>query len=205
MPMTPRTVVSRMVMTRPSRSTSGPAKIRVSPSQVANAVKNSAATAAVCPWLFRTARVSQLFAEPSPSSTPSMTTPMSSSRQFSQPRSHWRSAAPARSGRRRPALGPARVLAARDARRHREGGRRDEHGLADELRRGADAERGAGRADPRPDGGPDGPGRVHARHEGAPGGPLDGGALDVDQHVEGADPCPGDHEGDRDKRDRVQR
>ena len=103
MPMMPRTVVSRMVMTRPSRSTSGPAKIRVSPSHVANTVKNSAATAAVCPWLFRTARVSQLFAEPSPSSTPSRTTPMSSSRQLSQPRSQCRSAAP-RSRARRPVL-----------------------------------------------------------------------------------------------------
>ena len=71
----------------------GPPKIRVSASPAANAVKYSAAIAAVCPWSFRIARVSQLFAAPSPSSTPSMTTPMSSSRQSSQPRSHWRSLA----------------------------------------------------------------------------------------------------------------
>ena len=71
----------------------GPPKIRVSASPAANAVKYSAAIAAVCPWPFRIARVSQLFAAPSPSSTPSMTTPMSSSRQSSQPRSHWRSLA----------------------------------------------------------------------------------------------------------------
>ena len=138
--MTPRAVVSRMVRTRPRRSTTGPAKIRVSPSLAANAVKNSAATAAVCPWSLRTARVSQLLAEPSPSSTPSMTRPMSSSRQSSQPRSHWRSFAPAvRLGVR---LG-ARA-AGRDARRHHEGRGRDEDGppmicAAGEMPRAAQA------------------------------------------------------------------
>ena len=39
--------------------------------------------------------------------------------------------------------------------------------------------------------------------QGAPGGPLDGGALDVDHHVEGADARAGDHEGDREQRDRA--
>ena len=93
-PMTPRAVVTRMVRTRPRRSTMGPPKIRVTASAAANTVRNSAAIVTVCPCPFRTARVSQLFAPPSPSSTPSMTTPMSSSRQSSQPRSHWRSFAP---------------------------------------------------------------------------------------------------------------
>jgi hypothetical protein len=93
MPTMPSAVVKRTAVTRPKRSTSGPPKIRVSPSHAANVVKNSAATAALCPWLLCTARVSQLFAEPSPSSTPSMTSPISSSRTSSQPRSHWRSIA----------------------------------------------------------------------------------------------------------------
>ena len=130
-PMTPRAVVTRMVATRPSRSTTGPPKIRASASAAANAVKNSAATAALCPWSLRTASVSQLPAEPSPSSTPSMTTPMSSSRQSSQPRSHWRSIAPrfpGGCGRRAPTV--------RDARRRHDGDGRDDGGLADELRRG---------------------------------------------------------------------
>ncbi len=94
MPTTPRAVVTRMVRTRPRRSTMGPPKIRVIASLAANAAANSAATAAACPCPFRTASVSQLPADPSPSSTPSMTTPMSSSRQSSQPRSHWRTFAP---------------------------------------------------------------------------------------------------------------
>ena len=49
MPMTPSAVVMRTVRVRPRRSTTGPAKIRVSASPAANAVKNSAATAALCP------------------------------------------------------------------------------------------------------------------------------------------------------------
>ena len=77
----------------------GPPKIRASASPTANRVRNSAATAAVCPLPFRTARASQLFADPSPSSTPSMTTPMSSNRQSSQPRSQWRSLAARSCGR----------------------------------------------------------------------------------------------------------
>ena len=91
----------------------------------------------------------------------------------------------------------------RDSRRRRQGGGRDEDGFGDELSRGRDAQRRAGRADARPGGDPDGPGGVHHRHEGAPRGPLDGGALHVDQHVEGADPQPDDHEGDRDQRHRT--
>jgi hypothetical protein len=74
----------------------------------------------------------------------------------------------------------------------------------DELSGGRDAEGRAGRADPRPDGGPDGPGGVHHRHQGAPGKLLDRGALDVDHHVETADPHPDDHEGDREQRDQAQ-
>ena len=132
-PTMPRAVVTRMVRTRPRRSTTGPPKIRVSASPAAKAVKNSAATAAVCPWLLRAARVSQLLAEPSPSSTPSMTTPMSSSRQSSQPRSQWRS----RAARSRGGCLGRRAVAGRDGRRDPRGGRRDEDGLADELRRGS--------------------------------------------------------------------
>ena len=174
----------------------GPPKIRVIASLAANAAANSAATAAACPCPFRTASVSQLPAEPSPSSTPSMTTPMSSSRQSSQPRSHWRSL-------RSPVLlrlPGRRTAPARDPRRHREGGGRDEDGFGDDLRRGRDAQGRAGRADPRSDGHPDGPGGVHHRHEGAPRGPLDGGALHVDQHVENTDAQPDDHEGHREQR-----
>src|ERR1700735_16496 len=165
-PITPRAVVRRTVRTRPRRSTAGPANSRVSPSLAAKTVKNNAATAALWPWSLCAARVSQLLAEPSPSSQPSMTTPMSSSRQSSQPRSHWRSRA-------RP------VPPGRDSGRDPEGDGHDEDGLADQLRGRGDAERGAGRADPRPDGGADGPGGVHARQQGAPGGLLDGRALDV--------------------------
>ena len=106
--------MTRMVRTRPRRSTTGPPKVRVSASAAANAVTNSAATAAACPWPLRAARVSQLPAEPSPSSTPSMTTPMSSSRPSSQPHSHWRSLAPRSwcgscAGARRPPGIPAAV------------------------------------------------------------------------------------------------
>jgi hypothetical protein len=63
----------------------------------------------------------------------------------------------------------------RDPGRRPDGGDRDKRGLADELRRGRDAQGGAGRADPRPGGGPGGPRAMHHRHERAPGGPLDGG------------------------------
>ncbi len=198
-PMTPRAVVRRTVRTRPRRSTTGPANSRVSPSQAAKTVKNSAAMAALWPWSLCVASVSQLLAEPSPSSQPSMTTPISSSRQSSQPRSHWRNL-------RRPVLRRPRgrpVLPGRDPGRHPERGRHDDDRLADELRGRGDAERRAGRADPRPDGGADRPGGVHARQQGAPGGPLDGRALDVDEHVERADARPGDHQGDRHQRDRL--
>ena len=200
MPSTPRAVVRRVARTRPSRSTAGPANIRVRASLAENAVKKSAATAALSPWSLRAARVSQLLAEPSPSSTPSMTRPMSSSRQSSQPRSQCRSAAP-------PARAAGRVCL-------RAAGR----GGIPRPRRAAAATTTASpmnwaglmpraaQAAPIPD--PAAAPRDQAAcitASASPGGPLDGGALHVDQHVERADARPRDHEGDRDSGDRAER
>ena len=200
MPMTPRAVVTRMARTRPRRSTIGPPKIRVSASPAANAVKNSAATAAVCPWsvphrqgepVVRRA-LAELDAEHDDADE--QQPPVQPA---AQPLAELRSPvlrrlpgrrAPARAGS--PPPSPRAAAAMRTA-------------SPMSCAEGVMPERRAGRADPRPDGGPDGPGGVHHRHEGAPGGLLDGGALDVDQHVEGADPQPDDHEGDRDQRNRT--
>ena len=68
--------------------------MRVAASLAAKIVKNRAAIAAVWPWSSFTESVSQVLADPSPSSTPSITTPITSRRTSIQPRSHCRTRTP---------------------------------------------------------------------------------------------------------------
>ena len=153
------------------------------------------------PWPSVAARVSQLLAEPSPSSAPSITRPIISRRQSVQPRSQRRNRA-----------------ARGSAFRGRAPARRDPSGIAAAATSAIttisaasavncaaadDVEGGAAGADAGADHGAGRPGRVHQRHERPAGRPLDGRALDVDHDVERADREAGHHEAQGDDRNRT--